>query len=44
MLPRQAISAGETVIVVGAGTAGAAAAVGLAERGTLQWVGGWVGG
>jgi hypothetical protein len=31
--PRRARSAGETVIVVGAGTAGAAAAVGLAERG-----------
>ena len=31
--PRQAPSAGQTIIVVGAGTAGAAAAVGLAERG-----------
>lgn len=31
--PKRARSAGETVIVVGAGTAGAAAAVGLAERG-----------
>lgn len=31
--PKRARSAGETVIVVGAGTAGAAVAVGLADRG-----------